>query len=181
MNARKGLLAATVIAACGTAARADLIIGQPIVFQDTPRAVTLRFVSSEAAWDGVLWIDADSARDHVEVPLFLNHDSAAGYEVPLGIFNPGERLDFIYDVISGEINSFRTDDAAGIMQFGWEVIDSNTTRIGIEDIRLPGGDHDYNDMVFEMHTVPVPAPGAGGTGGALAAAILGFGRRRRRC
>lgn len=176
MNTRTRTAAACAIGLAAAGANADMIIGQPLVFSGTPQAVTLRYVSSSAGWDGVLWLDASSARDGIETPLFFNHGTVPGTELQIGIFQPGERLDFIYDVISGSYDTFRTTDPVTIAQFSWEVLDPHTTRVGVEDIRLPAGDRDYNDMVFEVHTLSVPGP----PGMALLGLVGVLATRRRR-
>lgn len=161
--------------AAGTA-QAEYFVGQPIVVTNGPAIVTVSYVGSDAGWDGVLWLDGDSSASSLEVPLFFNHDNVLGNTHNLGIFQAGQRIDFIYDILTGVNNTFRTDDPTTSAQFRWEWTAPDTIRVGVEDIKLPGGDGDYNDMVFDVSMMSVPAPGA-----AVGLAMLGaVGLRRRR-
>jgi hypothetical protein len=175
-GSKRVLTAAAALALCAAGARADFLIGQPIVVQGGPKVVSLRLTGLEAAWDGVLWLDADSSLNHTETPLFLNFETPIGTEIFLGQYEAGRRLDFIYDILTGQPNSFRTDAGPGIIQFGWEPIDATTIRVGVEEVTLPAGDHRYEDMQFEIQMTPVPTPAPAAAIGVLA--LLGCRRRR---
>lgn len=181
MNSRKpaALLAACVLGACAANASAATYIGEPIYIQDQPHEVTIHFMSATSEFRGILWLAASSSRElinPVDVPLFYNHDNTLNFEYELGEFAPGERLDFIYEVLTGAPNSFRTDTESGIKQFGWDWSAPNMIMVGVDDVSLPDGDGDYDDMVFEIRMTPVPAPAA--TAGLALLGILGFRRRR---
>jgi hypothetical protein len=78
----------------------------------------------------------------------------------------------------GELaDSFRTDAPADSVQFRWEWSTPDIILVGVDDIRLPAGDADYDDIVFEVRMQPIPAPHA--AGGLAIALLAGLGRRRR--
>lgn len=147
-----------VALALSAAASADPIIGEPIHITQNNTEATLVFVGSDAAWTGELyWIDGDGA---LVGPIFNNHLSNPGdtYTIP-NLFNAGDDILFAYDVLDGDPNLFRMD-GAGINQFASEFVSSNAYHMFIEDIKLPGGDKDYNDNMFDVYTRAVPTPGS---------------------
>lgn len=166
------------LASCG-AASADPVIGVPVTIAADQTEVTLRFVGSDAAWTGELyWIDQGNASSLIG-PIFNNHASAPGDAFTLpGLFNAGDELLFAYEVITGEENMFRMDDAGAINQFAVEALGGGIHRMFIEDIKLPGGDHDYNDAIFDIETRLVPTPGSVALLG-MAGAFAGFRRRHK--
>lgn len=165
-----------ILGSCGGAATAQVHYGQPIIIQDEPHAVSVHYMSASTSYDGVLWLAGTSIPSGIDTPLFFNHSGELGFEHYLGGFQVGDRLDFIYDVLTGAPDSFRTDDLVESMQFRWRWDTPDIILVEIEDVRLPGGDWDYNDMRFEVRMLPIPGPGAG-----VALAMAGFlGVRRRR-
>lgn len=169
-------IAAASVAACVGVAGADPIIGQAIPVPANS-LVTVTFVSSSAGWTGNLhWLDGDAAFTPGPV-IFNNHAASPGDTFAVGTFGSAGPLMFSYDVVSGTQNLFEMTDAAEINQFSYEATGPGMYRMGIEDIRLPGGDRDYNDIVFDVNVTPVP------TGGPIALSGLGAAlliRKRKR-
>lgn len=138
------------------------------------------WIGSDAGYTGELsFLDTSSPTAGVDT-LFNNHAATPGDRIDLpGTFAQGERLDFRYEVISGGLDVFSTDDVNDWAQFSVDASDPGRVRVGIEDIRLPRGDNDHNDAVFEVvfecgNTVPAP-----GSLALLGAGGLMIGRRRR--
>lgn len=176
MRLRKSVpLGLGLLGVCAGAASGEFIIGQPIIMDQTRPNVSVHFFSSTTPYDGVLWMQGREGRDEPDRPLFFNHDGGLGFEHHLGRFEAGERLDFIYDVLTGNPDSFRTSDPQEIYQFGWEWSTPDIILVGIEDVRLPHGDGDYDDFVFEVRFSEVPGPTAG-----TSLATLGLIALRRR-
>jgi uncharacterized protein (TIGR03382 family) len=163
-------------AAMASAASAAIYIGQPL-FVPAGHEAVVTFHSSDAGWTGdVYWMGGDQEREGLGQWLFNNHSSSPGDSISLGVFENQTPLYFAYDITSGELNTFRMTDEVDIMQFAYEDIAANHFRMRIEDIKLPGGDHDYNDAMFDVQFYSTPAPGAA-TLGAMGL-LLGFRRRR---
>jgi hypothetical protein len=177
INRTRLCIGAGVVMLWTMGAGAQVHYGQPIIIEGQTQSVSVHFMSSDTAYDGVLWLTGDSAPDMLDMPLFFNHSGALGFEHELGEFQVGDRLDFIYDVFTGVPDSFRTDDAIESMQFRWQWDTHDIILVEVDDVRLPAGDADYNDMRFEVRMRPVPAPGL--VGGLAMAGV--FGMRRRRC
>lgn len=176
MNAmiKMGVVGAAV--AMASAANAAIYIGQPLYVPAGHEAV-VTFHSSDAGWTGdVYWMGGDSERDGLGQWLFNNHASTPSDSVSLGVFDVQTPLYFAYDITDGELNTYRMTDSNEIKQFAYEDIAPNHFRMRIEDIKLPGGDHDYNDCMFDVQFYSTPAPGAA-TLGAMGL-LLGFRRRR---
>jgi hypothetical protein len=157
-------------------ATAQVHIGDPIIIEGGPQSVSVHYFYATTNMDGVLWLDGSSTHDGQDVPLFFNHSGELGFEHILGRYEEGDRLDFIYDVLTGEPDSFRTTDPIESLQFRWEWTTPDIIEVDIDDMRLPAGDADYNDMVFEvrMHAIPAPGP----TAGLALLPLLGLRRRR---
>ncbi len=163
-------------AAMASAASAAIYIGQPLYVPAGHEAV-VTFHSSDAGWTGdVYWMGGDQEREGLGQWLFNNHASSPGDSISLGVFENQTPLYFAYDITSGELNTYRMTDEVEIMQFAYEDIAANHFRMRIEDIKLPGGDHDYNDAMFDVQFYSTPAPGAVTLGGL--GLLLGFRRRR---
>lgn len=165
-----------LLCAAGSAS-AQVHIGDPIIIEGGPQSVSVHYFYATTNMDGVLWLDGDSTQDGQDVPLFFNHSGELGFEHILGRYEEGARLDFIYDVLTGVPDSFRTTDPIESLQFRWEWTTPDIIEVDIDDMRLPGGDADYNDMVFEVRMQSIPAPGA--AGGIAMLGLIGLRRRRR--
>lgn len=175
MNNRNTLIALT-IASAATLAHAD--IADPGVYSPFDNAqVKVTFISSSAGYTGVMnWISPDL--ESGGLALLNNHESALGESIFLPTtFQAGERIDFSYEVIRGGLDIFKTTEAGDWAQFRVDASDPNNVWVGVEDIRLPGGDSDYNDAVFQVsfiQTVPTP-----GSLALLSSGVLMVARRRR--
>jgi len=137
------------------------------------------WIGSDAGYTGELsWINTqENATKEV---LWTNHSATPGqrYDLP-GTFAAGERLDFEYEIIAGGLDLFSTADVNDWGQFSVDATDPMNVIVGIEDIRLPGGDSDHNDAMFRVvfecgSTVPAP-----GSLALLGGGVLMMGRRRR--
>lgn len=174
MKTRNTIIALT-ITATATIATAD--IADPGVYSPFDNAqAKITFVSSSAGYTGVMnWINPDIS---ASVVLLNNHESAIGESVTLPkTFQAGERIDFSYEVIRGGLDLFETAEAADWAQFSVDASDPNNIWIGVEDIRLPGGDSDFNDAVFQVSFSPaVPTPGSMAL---MGSGVLMVSRRRR--
>ncbi len=154
----------------------------------TGNSIWLQFLGGYAHYDVDLFIFDFVGQDHTEVPvIFNNHLSTVGEEYRASGFTPGEELIFGIFVRNTEetyysgpaggnpdgfvhIQFFETSD--GVFNIG----------VGFEDLMLPDGDGDYQDIFFRVggvSIVPEPvtlvllASGLFGLGG------VGLMRRRR--
>jgi hypothetical protein len=136
-------------------------------------SATVAFVGSNAGYTGELaWISSVDNRSGLFV--FNNKQSFAGESFTLpGLFAKGEEVLFRYEVIRGGLDAFASDTDRA--QFRFTAISETEYLVGVEDIRLPKGDADYNDVEFRVSFAPVPTPGS--------LALLGLGglfiRRKR--
>lgn len=178
MLSKKNVLAAIgVVGACGASSLAQVHIGDPIILENGPQYVSIHYYSATTPLDGMLSLDGVSTTNGLDMALFMNHDGALGFEHYLGVYEQGARIDFVYDVFTEVPDTFRTVNPVDAMQFRWEWSTPDIILVGIEDMRLPMGDGDYDDIMFEVRFQPIPAPGAG----AAALALIGVaGYRRRR-
>ncbi|MBL4810222.1 MAG: hypothetical protein JKY43_09245 [Phycisphaerales bacterium] len=171
----RNTIIALAITSAATMAHAD--IADPGVYSPFNNAqAKITFIGSSAGYTGVMnWINPDIS---ASVALLNNHESAIGDSVILPtIFQAGERIDFSYEVIRGGLDLFETSDAADWAQFRVDASDPANVWIGVEDIRLPGGDSDYNDAVFQVSFIQVvPTPGSMTL---MSAGVLMVSRRRR--
>ena len=170
---------ALAITSAATIANADIATpADPGIFSPFDNAqVRVTFLGSSAGYTGVMnWINTDF--ESGGLALLNNHESATGESVFLpGTFAAGERIDFSYEVIRGGLDIFKTSEAADWAQFQIDASDPNNVWIGVEDIRLPGGDSDYNDAVFQVSFIQtVPSPGSMAL---LGTGVLMVSRRRR--
>lgn len=168
---------ALLVAAAGTVqsgALGAMVIGSPITVPADGASVSVTYVGSSAAWTGILyWIEP---ADDLAAELFHNKLSAPGESYDLGLFEPFEPILFAYEITHGVQDIYFMDDPIDVRQFSYTDLGGGLYRVGVEDIKLPGGDHDYNDLMFDVQVTPVPGPGA--------LALLGLGgvralRRRR--
>lgn len=175
MNAMIKMGVVGAAAAMASAASAAIYVGQPLYVPAGSEAV-VTFHSSDAGWTGDVYWMGGSGRDGLGQWLFNNHESTPSDSYSLGVFNVETPLYFAYDITDGEINTYRMTDANEIKQFAYEDIAPDHFRMRIEDIKLPGGDQDYNDCMFDVRFYNTPAPGAVTLGGM--GLLLGFRRRR---
>ncbi len=164
-------VAPAVIAAAAFTASADITDYEtgPIV---SPYAATFTvdFVSSRAGWTGELsWLS--NVENEGPVLLMSNKSDPNAAPTFVGSVAEGESVLFQYEITNGTHNIFRQDTEVGAAQFRHQWTSSNTARLFVEDIKLPGGDADYNDAIFDIAFTPVPTPGtfamAGLAGGML--------------
>ncbi len=175
----RNTIIAMAITSAATIAHADIATpADPGIFSPFDNAqAEITFLSQSAGYTGVMnWINTEL--ESGVMGLHNNHESASGSSVIIPtLFEAGERIDFSYEVIRGGLDIFSTNQSADWAQFKVDASDPMNVIIGVEDIRLPGGDADFNDAVFQVSfTQTVPAPGS--------FALLGTGlamvsRRRR--
>jgi hypothetical protein len=180
MSNKQSVVIAMSIFGCVTVASANVPIYDEIsIITPCDNAqVEVFWMGSDAGYTGELsWINPlESGND---IALWTNHSAIEGQSFILpGLFTLGQRVDFSYEIIQGQQDFFSTANESDWGQF--IVDDSNPVDVwvGIEDIRLPGGDSDHNDASFRVvfsHPA-VPAPGAMAL---LGAGGLMFTRRRR--
>ncbi len=173
----------TALAVCG--ALSSLASATPVLGFDDPSVlapcddatVTVEWIGHNAGLDGTLsWINTGIANTTPE--LFDSGVAGIGDKMVLDrTFALGERIDFQYAVYGQGGEVYRTDVQADWGQFWVEQVDRATVLVHVEDIRLPRGDHDYNDAVFKVSFSHVPSPGPAALFGA---GMLMMGGRRRR-
>ncbi len=177
------MIAAVVGGSCSIASASVPIPEDPGIFAPCDNVhAEIVWVGSSAGYTGQLsYISPESLGDGVS--LLTNKSATVGqrYQLP-GTFSQGQRLDFSYDVIVGGLDFFSTAIESDWMQFSVDASNPHSVLVGIEDIRLPGGDSDYNDAQFRVdfscETPPNPTPSPG-TFALLGASGLMLGRRRR--
>ena len=188
-----GMLTLPVLLLSTTSADGSIVtgeVGAPVVVDQNSAVVTIEFLGSHAGYTGELffrgagldpYLITDPAPDSDAIGrgfrLFNNHTSQIGSQIELpGLFNEGDILHFGYELlaparVAGQ--GFYTDVADDHVQF---MFNATTGFFGVEDLRLPWSDEDYNDAMFRVTAASIPGPGA------LAAMslMLIFRRRRRR-
>ena len=136
------------------------------------------WVGSSAGYTGELrWENPTPSAS--PTTLWSNHSATVNESFLLpGVFAQGERIDFVYEITRGTYDLFSTSDELDWNQFKIDATNPLDVLVGIEDIRLPSGDGDYNDSVFRVvfSEANVPAPGALAL---LGGGCLVMGRRRR--
>lgn len=168
-------LAATVVAGSSGLALAGFANrAQGPIVSPFDAEVSLRLIDRNAGWDGELSLLLPGEAQ----PVFLTTNKNADRNTPvcLGEVDAGDQLLFQYEVTRGTLATYRMDNQHGAKQFRHEWMDADTARLYVEDINVTGGDRDFNDAVYELDFVTVPAPGSL----ALAAGGLGLLAKRRR-
>ena len=181
-NKTHAMMIAAAISSTASVASASVAIQDDFgIFSPCDNAqVEVIWVGSDAGYTGELsWINPEpSATDTV---LWTNKAAIQGQSFILPrTFGQGERVDFTYEVTLGGLDVFSTANENDWGQFFADDSNPHDVLVGIEDIRLPGGDSDHNDamfrVVFNCGTTFVPTPG---TFALLGAGGLMLGRRRR--
>ncbi len=174
------MVLAGICAGVSTANASIAVTEDPGIFSPCDDAqVQVIWLGSDAGYTGELgWLNPfENGNDIV---LWTNHSAVVGDRFVLpGRFALGERIDFSYQIIAGGIDRFSTANEDDWGQFNVDASNPHDVVVGIEDIRLPGGDSDHNDAMFNVVFscgTNVPAPGS--------LALLGVGglvmvRRRR--
>jgi hypothetical protein len=168
---KKFTTAAAVIAATAFAATADVTdYSEGPIISPYAASFTVDFVSSSAGWTGQLsWLS--NTESQTPFLLMSNKSDPNAAPTQVATVGAGEAVLFQYEITRGTHNIFRQDDEVGGNQFRHQWTSDNTARLFVEDIKLPGGDADYNDAVFDVVFTPVPTPGtvaiAGLAGGLL--------------
>ncbi|TVQ51809.1 MAG: DUF4114 domain-containing protein [Phycisphaerales bacterium] len=165
-------------------------VGAPVVVDQNNAIVTVEFLGGHAGYTGELFFRGVGIDPHLITTLapdsdeigrgfrlFNNHTSQVGSTIELpGLFNEGDVLHFGYELLAPKRvagQGFYTDVADDHVQF---MFNATTGFFGIEDLRLPWSDEDYNDAMFRVTAASIPGPGAL----ACMSLLLGFQRRRRR-
>lgn len=170
-------------------ARADAVIGGPVVSPVGFSTATIEFTGSSAGYTGDFyflgWGTADTilhfAPDTRETGLgqwlFNNHSSEVGAAVALdALFESQSVLHFAYEIVHPrpKRDLFRTDVGDDALNF---VYDASTGFYGVEDLRRSqrGYDGDFNDAEFAIEFQSIPAPGS-----LMLLGLGGFALTRRR-
>lgn len=147
--------------------------GLPIVAPDTDTMTSIQFLGSEAGHTGQMYFlgtgpdaltvnsfAANTDDSGLGTFLFNNHESTIGEVVILpDAIRGGSFLHFAYDVIAPSHASnerYRTDQESDRLQF---MFDPESGFLGVEDLRLPFSDEDYNDAMFRVSYSAIPGPG----------------------
>lgn len=174
-------LAIAAAAALAAPAAADLTIGQPLIVENDNTHLAVEFISYKAARSADLFFLGLPERDIPEQHLFSKPAAEPGDWIDLGTAHAGDRLDFLYHLTKGPKNEFRTDDPAGITQFGHRRISDNIIEVGVEDLKLPAhsqGNRAHDNMVFRVHMTMAAIPSPGAASVLLLAGALVIRRRR---
>ena len=182
-NKSHAIMMITTMCAAASMANASIVTpDEPGIFAPCDNAqAEIFWIGSDAGYTGELsYINPQESGN--DISLWTNHSATAGQSVILpGLFNAGDRLDFSYEVIRGGLDFFSTANEADWGQFSIDATNPHDVYVGIEDIRLPGGDSDHNDAEFHIvFTCDVPATPTPGTAALLGAGGLMIGRRRRK-
>ena len=185
--------ARTLVVGAGTflaasIASADLLVAEPVTAPYDNAQATVEFTGSEAGYTGEFYYLGSGNATSVTNPapdtgpeglgqyLFNNHSSATGANVLIPeLFSNGDVLHFGYRVTEPEhgIDLFRTDVSNDVEQFAF---DPQSGAFGVEDLRFPNSDGDYNDAAFNVSFSQVPGPSA--LAAIAVALVLRRGRRR---
>ncbi len=180
MKIQAATIALTALSALSVSsvAQAHVAATDPGIFSPFDNAqVEVTWLGSDAGYTGNLnWLDPNIL--NTPTTLWNNKNATMNQSSMLPvILSQGQRLDFEYEIIVGGLDLFSMAQERDWDQFRVTEVDPSNFLVYIEDIRLPGGDADYNDAMFGVRFTPaVPAPGAMalmGMGAVLA------GRRRR--
>jgi len=180
MNTRSTVAVAIAAASCSGVAHASMTPAQPITLAEES-AVSVQFVSQSAGARGSLYFlgtesegqmsfAMSSDTNNLGMFLFENHGASPNTSIDVGEYDAGASLHFAYLVTRGVPvaptgSLFRTDDEVGAFNFAIGntsfVGGSNVTRVGIEDIQDQHlSDFDFNDILFDVRTTAIPAPGS---------------------
>lgn len=184
-----GVAAIALASWMSSSARAQPVVGAPIIVPGDNTIVTIEFVGAYAAYTGELsFLGAGSTTEITRFvadtgpvglgqQTFINHQPASGPITLEGVYSGGEALHFAYRVFdpADATDTLRTDVADTSGHFAW---DASTGRLGVEDLRPdhPWYDADYDDIVVQVTFSSLPGPSA------LAALLLASmipSRRRR--
>lgn len=163
------------------AAQAGLAVFEdPAIYSPIDGArVDIYWVDSSAGYTGELrWVD--TAFEGAPQALWTNKSAAPNQRHTLPrLFGQGERVDFVYEIVSGALDSYFTGTEHDWSQFVVDDSDPFDVLVGVEDIRFPDGDMDHNDAVFRVvfSQAATPTPG---TLSLLGGGCLAMVRRRRR-
>jgi len=177
---RTTISAAIVLSSCAALSSADVVATDPAIlapFEFTE--VSVEWIGSSTGYKGELdWVNPDIP--NVPTMLWDNKSAESGqtFNAPR-LYTQGERVDFTYDIVRGKDDFFSTAVQDDWAQFRIDDSDPLNVVVGIEDIRLPGGDSDFNDVMFRVRfsQSAIPAPGAMGL---LAMELIALVRRKRR-
>ena len=133
-----------------------------------PASITYTVLSKNASHDNVFLYDGTAAHQ-----MRVGQSITLSY-VPAGILSFG-----FMTAAPSSANFFQQPVLNGSSQIRWSLASSTLATIGFEDIRLPGGDKDYNDLIVSASISAVPLPGAALL---FATSLAGFmaARKRRR-
>jgi len=184
-----GMVACALAGAITSMASAGLVSDIAITVPENNVEIFVEYLGHTADYEGNLYFLGTGSKDNVLNPvpnsdstglgqfLLNNHTSFVGQEAQLlGVFNAGDILHFAYDVVAPThiaAELFRTDTSGDQKYF---LIDPETWYFGVEDLRKPDTDLDYDDIQLQLSFRPVPTP-AGLSLFALGAITQ---RRRRR-
>ena len=173
-------MAGSIFAISGTATAGIIQYDDPGIFSPFDNAqAEVVWVGSSAGYTGNLdWVNPDL--ESPDTTLWTNKSAKVDqrFMIPM-LYSEGQRVDFTYEIIRGRKDAFSTADISDWGQFRVDSTDPLDVLVGIEDIRLPRGDSDYNDSVFRVvfSQAVVPAPGAYAL---IGGGCLLMSRRRRR-
>ncbi len=161
-----GVASIAIAVVCGTA---NAGLGESLYARGGD--VTVTILGGDAGYTSDLWVTSP-------ISQLIGSNRDVGTTVNLGSFADGQEMTFALFVRDTEDTFFTGPGSRNpdeIPHADVITIDSNTVRVGFEDI-FGGGDFDYNDCMFEFTGLQVPAPGPTVLAGVGA---LCFTRRRR--
>jgi len=156
-----------------TSAAADYVIGAPVIVPADNSAVTIEFVSANAAYTGefsflgggtvvqVTMPATDTGEPGLGQQVYVNQGGPTDAVLLQGTYDQGDVLHFAYRIVAPleAADVLRTDVAADVNQFAW---DAQNGLLHVEDIRATsdgGSDNDFNDIIVRITFTTVPTPG----------------------